>query len=131
MTADDDLRLRGELQVQIMAVLWGREAATVEQTRVALPPRYRSSYTTIQTVMNRLADRGLLSRERSAGVIVYRARLSEADVLARTVEQALAGASREARRIVIAQLAGELQGDDRAGVAELARDVAKKRRQRK
>jgi predicted transcriptional regulator len=48
----------GDLQAQIMTVLWRLESGTVEQVRSGLPARYRGAYTTVQTVLNRLAERG-------------------------------------------------------------------------
>lgn len=56
--------IQGELQAQVMAALWRLGSGTVDQVRDALPARYRSAYTTVQTVLNRLAERGLLDRER-------------------------------------------------------------------
>ncbi len=48
----DPSPIQGELQAQIMSALWRLEAGTVEQVRSALPTRYRSAYTTVQTVLN-------------------------------------------------------------------------------
>ncbi len=71
----------------------------------------------MQTVLNRLAERGLLSRiagqaaRGPTGRIIYRVRLREEEYLAQSIERALAGASREARRSVMAQLIGQLDDD--------------------
>src|SRR5215211_5953413 len=91
----------GELQEQLMRVLWRLESGTVAQVRDALPPRYRGAYTTVQTVLNRLAERGLLERQRHGNAIVYRPRISEAEYLVRTIEGMLAGASSAARQTVL------------------------------
>lgn len=48
----------GELQAQIMTVLYRLEAGTVEQVRRALPARCRREHTTVRTALNRLAERG-------------------------------------------------------------------------
>ena len=91
--------IQGELQAQIMPAVWRIGEGSVEQVRSALPKRYRSAYTTVQTVLNRLAERGLLVRERRGNTIYYRPRISEADYLSRTIQQTLAGASAEARQL--------------------------------
>jgi len=65
-------RLRGELQIQIMAALWRIDSRGVEEVRMAMPARYRSAYNTVQTVLNRLTDRGLLRRTRTGNSFVYR-----------------------------------------------------------
>lgn len=90
--------IQGELQAQIMAALWRLQAGTVEEVRSDLPPRYRGAYNTIQTVLNRLAERGLLSRRKRGNAIEYRPRLSEAAYLSRSIERTLAGASSDAGR---------------------------------
>jgi len=74
ITPADTSPIQGELQAQIMPVMWSLGSATVEQVRRGLPRRYRGAYTTVQTVLNRLAERGLLERERSGNLIVYRPR---------------------------------------------------------
>ena len=115
--------IQGELQTQIMAALWRLEAGTVEQVRGALPSRYRGAYTTVQTVLNRLAERGFLARERSGPAIVYTPRLSEAQYLSRTIEHTLASASPDARHAALAQLIGGLGDDERADLQRLTDQV--------
>src|ERR671918_457923 len=101
----------GELQSQIMSALWRLGNGTVEQVRSALPPRYRGAYNTIQTVLNRLAERGLLSRRKAGNALEYRPKVSEADYLSRSIARTLAGASSDARQVALARLIGGL-GDD-------------------
>lgn len=122
--------IQGELQTQIMSALWRIETGTVEQVRAALPPRYRGAYTTVQTVLNRLADRGLLERSRTGQAFVYRPKLSEADYLSRSIEHTLASASADARQAALAQLIGGLEPGELADVQRLALkpDSAAKRR---
>lgn len=101
-------RIQGDLQSQVMSVMWRLETATVEQVRAALPPRYRGAYTTIQTILNRLADRGLLTRQRNRKVIEYRPAISEAEHVSRSIAHRLETASTDARQTALARLIGEL-----------------------
>lgn len=118
-----DMRpVQGELQAQIMPTLWRLGEGTVEQVRAALPKRYQSGYTTVQTVLNRLADRGLLTRRHQGNAIVYTPSISEAEYLSRSVDQALAGASREARQAVLASLVGNLDPAELKRLRALARE---------
>lgn len=119
--------IQGELQSQIMPALWRLGEGTVEQVRLALPARYRSAYTTVQTVLNRLAERGLLDRERQGNAFVYRPRVSEADYLSRSIDQTLAGASTEARQAVLAELVGGLERGELAELRQLAKRVQDRR----
>lgn len=115
--------IHGELQTQIMAALWHLEAGTVEQVRGALAPRYRGAYTTIQTVLNRLAERGFLARERVGQAIVYTPRFTEAQYLSRTIEHTLASASPHARQAALAQLISGLGDGERADLKRLTDEV--------
>ncbi len=114
-----------------MPALWRLGSATVEEVRAALPARYRSAYTTVQTVLNRLAERGLLSRERHSNAIVYRPVISEAQYLSRSIDQTLAGASTEARQAVLAELVGRLGSAEVDHLRQLARQVESKRSSRR
>lgn len=120
----------GELQTQIMSAVWRLGSGTVEQVRSALPPRYRGAYNTIQTVLNRLAERGLLSRQKAGTAIEYRPVFSEAEYLSRSISQTLAAASLDARQAALARLIGGLDKDELADLQELAKQMGEKRRKR-
>ena len=120
--------IQGELQAQIMTVMWRLGSGTVDEVRSALPPRYRTAYTTIQTVLNRLAERRMLERSKQGRQIVYRARVSEAEYVSRSIEQALASASVDARQAALARLIGELDAGELSDLQQLAVDLEKKRR---
>ena len=126
----DVTQLTGELQTQVMDAVWRLGSATVEEVRMALPPRYRGAYNTIQTVLNRLADRNLLSRHKVGNAFQYRARVSEAEYLSRSIAQTLAGASMAARQAALARLIGELDDDELKDLRRLAREMNEKPRKR-
>jgi predicted transcriptional regulator len=90
----------------------------------------RGAYTTVQTVLNRLAERGLLSRHKVGNAIEYRPKLSEADYLSRSIARTLAGASSDARQTALARLIADLDAVEISELQRLARDVAGKRRRR-
>ena len=119
--------IQGELQAQIMSALWRLDSGTVEQVRSALPQRYRGAYNTVQTVLNRLTERGLLSRKRDGNAFVYRARVSEAEYLSRSIELTLAGASAGARNAALARLIGNLRPDELSDLQQLASETQRKR----
>jgi predicted transcriptional regulator len=122
--------LTGDLQTQIMSTVWRLGSGTVEQVRTALPPRYRGTHNTIQTVLNRLAGRGLLSRHRTGTAIEYRPVYSEAEYLSRSISQTLAAASSDARQAALARLIGGLGKGELADLQQLASQMGEKRRRR-
>lgn len=64
--------LLGELEAPIMRLMWDRKAATVREILSALNSGERTlAYTTVMTVMSRLAEKGFLTRERRGKMHVY------------------------------------------------------------
>ena len=124
----DDNRISGELQTQLMAALWRLGAGTVEQVRSEIPPRYRGAYNTIQTVLNRLSERGLLSRRKVGNAYEYRPKISEADYLSRSIASTLSGASVGARQVALARLIAELDKDELSDLRRLAGELPKRRK---
>jgi predicted transcriptional regulator len=123
----DQAPLQGELQIQIMAALWRIESGTVEAVRMELPARYRSAYNTVQTVLNRLSDRGLLRRDRRGAAYTYTPVVSEAEYLTRSIRRSLAGASSDARETALAQLIGSLDASELAALRKRGKEVARRR----
>jgi predicted transcriptional regulator len=119
--AEEKRTLQGEIQLAVMRAVWSTGGGTVDDIRAAMPADYQSGYNTVQTLLNRLADRGLLERTPGqtargpGGKIVYRPALSESDYLAESIERTLADASPDARRLAITQLIGRLDPDELPG----------------
>lgn len=123
--------IQGELQSQVMATLWRLGSGTVEQVRSGLPPRYRGAYTTVQTVLNRLAERGMLERRREGRGLVYSPLVSEAEYVSSSIGQTLAGASNDARQAALANLIGTLDADKLSELQELAKEIKQRRGKRR
>ena len=119
--------LPGALQAEVMRIMWTLDEGTVDDVRAQQPRSRRAAYTTIQTVMNRLLDRGLLERRRSGKAYVYKARFSESEFVARSMRERLAGASADARTPALLSLVEGLEQDE---LDELARYANKVRRER-
>ncbi|HWK25941.1 MAG TPA: BlaI/MecI/CopY family transcriptional regulator [Solirubrobacter sp.] len=120
--------IQGETQAQLMAALWRLGAGTVEQVREELPSRYQGAYTTVQTLLNRLTERGLLERTREGRGYVYRPKLTEAEYLSGSIRRTLAGASNSARQAALANIIGGLRPDELTELEELAREAREARR---
>lgn len=109
---DDARQLQGESQTEVMRAVWRTGGGTVDEIRSALPAEFQSGYTTVQTLLNRLAERGLLSRTRGqrargpTAKIVYRPLISEDEYLTETIERALDGATPEARQLALMRFVG-------------------------
>ncbi len=61
----------GDLEIDIMGIVWGLEEATVKDVFGEMYARRKLAYTTIMTVMNRLAEKGILAQDRTTVPYVY------------------------------------------------------------
>ena len=66
-------KLLGELELAIMRVAWSRASVTVREVLDALRKKRPLAYTTVMTVMSRLAEKGLLIAEKRGKTHHYRA----------------------------------------------------------
>lgn len=121
------LDFRGDLQTEVMDAVWKLGEATVEEVRAQQPADRRLAYTTIQTVLNRLAERGLLTRTRSGRAFVYRPCLQESEYLARSIGERLAGASPDVRRAALVNLVDDLDPRELDELARRANQIRRKR----
>jgi predicted transcriptional regulator len=122
--------IRGDLQAEVMRIVWELGEATVDDVRAAQPRRRRCAYNTIQTVLNRLHDRDLLSRQRRGKAFVYRAVYAESELVARAIGDRLAGASTDARRAALLHLVEGLEPDEVDEIARLANRIKRERQRR-
>jgi predicted transcriptional regulator len=111
-----------------MASVWRLGEATVEEVRALQRPSRRSAYTTIQTVLNRLVDRGVLSRAKRGRAFVYRARYDQIDYLTETIGERLGRASPQARRSVLMNVVDGLEPEELDELARYANRIRRERR---
>ncbi|MGB6265694.1 MAG: BlaI/MecI/CopY family transcriptional regulator, partial [Candidatus Acidiferrales bacterium] len=87
------------LELDCMNTLWPMGEGTVREIRDSLAPRRPRAYTTIMTIMDRLARKGVVERRKSGRAYVYRPNLSAEDARTQAVSQVVEnfyGGSREA-----------------------------------
>jgi predicted transcriptional regulator len=75
------------LELDCMNTLWPVGEATVREIRDLLASRRARAYTTIMTIMDRLARKGVVERRKAGRAYVYRAKLSAEDARAQALAQ--------------------------------------------
>ena len=73
--------LQSDLEWRIMKYLWKQERASIREIWEALFPEGDKAYTTIQTYMERMVDKSLLTKEKIGLVNFYSPRHSEQEAL--------------------------------------------------
>ncbi|ADB33814.1 transcriptional repressor, CopY family [Kribbella flavida DSM 17836] len=111
MTTDPKApRPLGELERLVMEQLWAADAAlTVREVHERLAGTRELAYTTVMTVLDRLAKKQLTERERDGKAWRYRAAAPRADLAADLMRDALdqAGDRREALVRFVGQVSDE------------------------
>ena len=121
--------LTGELQTHDGCRLAIRESDRGAGAQRAAA-RYRGAYNTIQTVLNRLADRKLLSRHKVGNAFEYRPLVSEADISPARSHRRWPGPRSPPGQAALAQLIGRLDDDELTDLRDLAREMNERRRKR-
>jgi predicted transcriptional regulator len=117
----------GDLEAEVMGVVWEKDRVSVQEVRDALRSSHALAYTTVMTVMSRLAEKGLLEREKEGRAYIYTPAATQ-DKVARSLLQSLVrkmydGAAGKA----IAQLLEEDGNVDEAELERLEQMIRAKR----
>jgi BlaI family transcriptional regulator, penicillinase repressor len=97
------------LELDCMNVLWPLGEASVRDIQQTLAPRRPRAYTTIMTILDRLARKRVVSRRKAGKAWLYRANLSPGDARSHAVAQVVAGFFDGSPEALIAHLAASKQ----------------------
>jgi len=92
------------LELDCMNTLWPMGEATVREIRDRLAERRARAYTTIMTIMDRLARKGVVERRKTGRAYVYRPRLSAEEARAQALAQVLDSFFAGSKEALLAQL---------------------------
>lgn len=104
------------LERDCMNMLWPAGEATVRDIREALAPTRPRAYTTIMTIMDRLAHKGVVERRKVGKAYVYRPNLTAEQARAHAVAQLLESYFEGSRDALENYLGGEQPAPRRAAV---------------
>ncbi|GAC1359400.1 MAG: BlaI/MecI/CopY family transcriptional regulator [Herpetosiphon sp.] len=85
----DAEQLLGELEATIMHVIWSRGEVTVRDVLDIIHERRPLAYTTVMTVMSRLAQKGVLSSRKHGKTYYYSATLTPQELVAMRAQRAV------------------------------------------
>jgi predicted transcriptional regulator len=75
------------LELDCLSALWPLGEATVREIQKALAPTKPRAYTTIMTILDRLAHKGVVQRRKLGRAWTYRSNMSEQEARSRAVAQ--------------------------------------------
>lgn len=98
-----------------MDVLWGagpEQWLTVREVHVALVAHREIAYTTVMTVLDRLARKGVTQQRRNGRAFSYRPRVSRAELTAELMHDTLSDFTGRDRGQALVAFVGEASTDD-------------------
>lgn len=117
----------GTLEKAILEALWQMNAGTVREVLPIVGRRRNLAYTTVMTVMTRMADKGYLTREElSNGSFIYRPRYNREEFYAKTSRVLFGEILRSFGSVAVAQFVDVLEEVDPQQLEELRRQLKRK-----
>ncbi len=123
-------KILGELEAEIMEIVWARREVTVRQVHHKLESKREIAYTTVMTVMSRLAEKGLLRQIRSGMAFVYQPAYCKEEFMERSVRKVLRELVQDFSAPAIHQFVESVHETQPDKMAELAQLVESKRRKK-
>ena len=117
-----------KLEHQIMEALWSRGAASVREILEAFPEKGRPAYTTVQTMVYRLEEKGAIRRTRKIGnAHIFEAVISRASAQRRLIDELLGFFGGRSQPVVAHLIeAGKLTLEDVQEAEQLLKKLPKK-----
>jgi predicted transcriptional regulator len=122
-------KILGDLETDVMEAIWARGRATVHDVQEWLAAADRElAYTTVMTVMSRLADKGLLEKQKDGAAYVYVPAVSKEEFTRRTVGTVLSELLDDFTAPAMSQFVEFMGEQDEAAIEALAKAIEEKRR---
>ena len=102
------------LELDCMNALWRLGQATVRDVHAALAPTRPRAYTTIMTILDRLAQKGMVERQKAGRAWLYKAQLSADQARTHAVSRLVEGffqGSNEALALHLSALSSAAQAN--------------------
>lgn len=121
----------GDLEMQVLEQLWALGSGDVRAVHQAIESSRDIHSNTVQSAMERLFRKGLLTREKASHAYVYEPQISREDLAARLIEETLDRMNpAEPLPLLAAFVDLSLQRHDLGTLEELERLVAERRAKR-
>lgn len=118
-------KIFGELEADIMEVIWRRGDVTVKDVFSELHEDREIAYTTVMTVVGRLADKGMLTKTQTANKYIYCPACTREEMMAQVSKDVLHGLMDVDRAPVMAHLTGIMDELDSDELELLRRELEK------
>lgn len=112
-------QLLGGLEAAIMRIVWQQHEVTVRDVLETLQPARPLKYTTVMTVMSRLAQKGVLATRKQGKSFYYHATVTPEEFVAQRAQQAVQDVLASFGDVAIASFLREIRAGDPEQMARL------------
>jgi len=112
------------LELDCLNTLWPMGEGTVREIRDRLAERRPRAYTTIMTIMDRLARKGVVERRKAGRAYIYRANLSAEQARSQAISQVIENFFAGSRDALVAHLDGHSPVPSHTAAADVPRTRA-------
>ncbi len=123
-------KILGDLEADIMEVVWANGEVTVREVSDFLKRRREIAYTTVMTVMTRLADKGLLRKVKQGNAFIYQPVVSKEEFTKSTVKKVISELLGDFTAPVLSQFVDSVDEENPEKMEELARLIEEKRKKK-
>lgn len=123
-------KILGDLETDIMEIIWKKGDLTVRQIYEIFQKKRYSAYTTVMTVMSRLADKGLLEKIKQGNAFVYRATTTRDEFTKSTLQKVINELVKDFATPAINQFLDSMENVDPDKMEELSRLIEQKRKKK-
>lgn len=120
-------KVLGDLEADIMMIVWQAKRATVREVYEKLRLQREIAYTTVMTIMGRLADKKLLEKEQQGNAYVYSPTISQEQFSKQVASEVLDGLLEEFGEPAISHFVEKIGSEDENKIAELERIINERR----
>lgn len=123
-------KILGDLETDIMEIIWAKGDLTVRQVYEIFKKERHSAYTTVMTVMSRLADKGLLKKLKQGNAFIYRATTTRDEFTESTLKKLINELMEDFAAPAISQFLDSMENVDPEKMEELSRIIEEKRKKK-
>ena len=123
-------KILGDLESDIMEIVWARKEASVRDVHLRLESQRDLAYTTVMTVMSRLAEKGLLRKRKDGAAFLYSPALSREAFTNGVVGRLIGELLEDFTAPTLSQFVDSVEEQSPEVIDALAEEIERKRKER-
>ncbi len=121
-------KVLGDLEADVMKIVWNSDEVTVRNVYEKLRLEKDLAYTTVMTIMSRLADKQLLKKQSRGNVFIYSSAISEEEFASQVASEVLDGLLEDFAEPAISHIVDTLSSKDENKLSRLEQLIKERRK---